>query len=276
MNKLNDFWSHIKKIMPRFENKRIVLLILILKIVGLLLLVGLFSFGVGFFGFEWFIKPKISEKSTTFDVPDVRYKSLQQAEQIAEQEELTLVVREHVYDSQASEGYVIGQDPLPGLSAAEDRTLYVVVSKGTEIITIPDLAGMSLRQARILLARNSLTVGHISYTYVDLKAKDIVITQSPLVGTQVSRGMVVDLLVSMGQRKSEVGYVMPDLSGRNYDEVQFWLERWGLRVGISREVHDDFLLPGTILEQSPDAGIFVERGENVLLTVSRVSQSNFN
>jgi len=241
-----------------------------LKMAGITLLIAVVSFSVGFFSFEWGIKPHISEQIPSYTIPEVRYKSLKQAEKIAQHENLHIIVRQRVYDPQTPEGYVIAQDPLPGLSTATDRTLYVVVSKGTEIITIPDLSGMSLRQARILLTRNNLTIGKISYIYTTDRAKNFVVTQSPLSNTQVSRGAVVDLLVSLGKRKVPRGFVMPDLRGQKYDNMQFWLDRLGFHTKKEGEVPDNFLLPGTILEQDPIPGSYVEEGQTISFTVSYI------
>ena len=75
------------------------------------------------------------------------------------------------------------------------------------------------------------------------------------------------LLVSRGPR--DVGYVMPDLIGRDARTVLETLERAGLKVTDVRYRSYPGVAPGIVLRQSPPAGQRVSARAALSLDVSR-------
>jgi eukaryotic-like serine/threonine-protein kinase len=227
------------------------------------------------FGFSQIvIKLKFEEKNERIEIPDITKMSLKQAEAKLEKLGFILEVKREVYDSNIPEGYVVVQEPLPELYADPNSTIKVTLSKGTEKVIIPELAGMTERKARIMLARNGLSVGNVSYSYSRKFPQLTVITHSPMAQSSIKRGMALDLLVSLGPPQNDTGYIMPNLNGKNFFRIRQILEPLGLRVGKEAEFQDSFLEPGTILAQTPEPGVMISKNENIQLTISIGGEEN--
>jgi beta-lactam-binding protein with PASTA domain len=61
---------------------------------------------------------------------------------------------------------------------------------------------------------------------------------------------------------------MPDLTGRERDEVERWIETAGFRRGEVRRVPASGRLPGTVVAQAPLAGYPVRAKEIVELAIA--------
>ena len=66
-------------------------------------------------------------------------------------------------------GQVISQTPGAGEKVKEQRTIHLVVSKGVGDITVPDLSGLTVDQARQRLKDVGLVVGKVTQQSVDNK-----------------------------------------------------------------------------------------------------------
>jgi beta-lactam-binding protein with PASTA domain/tRNA A-37 threonylcarbamoyl transferase component Bud32 len=91
----------------------------------------------------------------------------------------------------------------------------------------------------------------------------IVFRQRPAGGTEAAQGSEVVIFVSRGEEQVTV----PNLVGRSRNEAEQVLEDRELTVGLVTERPDE-ADPGTVLEQSPQAGEKVDKGIAVNLVVS--------
>jgi serine/threonine-protein kinase len=97
------------------------------------------------------------------------------------------VVEEFSDDVEA--GIVIGTDPGAGASAARDSTVRVVVSKGPDLVTVPDVSTVgSLAEAVALLEQAGLVPGDVQGPAAGAPA-----STSPGAGEEVRRGSEVDI-----------------------------------------------------------------------------------
>jgi serine/threonine-protein kinase len=134
---------------------------------------------------------------------------------------------------------------------------------------MPNLKGLSLRQARIILEENSLHRGEISSTYSNTIRKDEIIAQLPSQGTMITRGQEVDLLVSMGVRPRV--YKMPDLIGLSFNTAITMIENIDLLLGeIKTHFHEGKPLNTVIAQESP-SGYCVIQGSTVNIVINRKS-----
>ena len=74
----------------------------------------------------------------------------------------------------------------------------VALTVGRATVTVPKLVGRHIRDARELLEKAGLAVGHASYTYNERKRGNLVLTQDPASGAAVALGTKVDLIVNQG------------------------------------------------------------------------------
>ncbi len=87
-------------------------------------------------------------------------------------------------------------------------TLVVGFGKGTEMVGVPNLVGLSLQNARSLLLSYRLTVGAVEYDAADttavegMPARQVVYRQVPAAGEQLLEGSTVSLWLSADMEKA--------------------------------------------------------------------------
>ena len=94
-----------------------------------------------------------------------------------------------VFSDDVDKGAVVEQSPSSG-TAARGSTVRLTVSKGPELVTIPDLEGLDVAQAEQQLAALGLAPRRMA-----IPGPGIVRNQSPGAGTQVEKGSDVTLFV---------------------------------------------------------------------------------
>lgn len=133
----------------------------------------------------------VSRGIETTKVPDVRKKSRSDAEQLLRNAGFKVTVTES-YDDKIDVGLVISQNPTPGLQVATGSTVSIVVSKGVESVTVPDIVGLGLAEAKAKIEGLGLK---LNITYEPHANDNKVLEQDPTDGTQVKRGSTVNVIV---------------------------------------------------------------------------------
>ncbi|MBI2301510.1 MAG: Stk1 family PASTA domain-containing Ser/Thr kinase [Armatimonadetes bacterium] len=101
-------------------------------------------------------------------------------------------------DNAVPRNQILRQDPGPGAMMRPGGVIKVVVSSGVEPVTMPDVVGQSLEEARALLNQQSLQVGKVKRANSDTIAAETVMAQSVPPGMARPAGSSVDLTVSKG------------------------------------------------------------------------------
>lgn len=104
------------------------------------------------------------------------------------------------YDPEADPMTVIKQEPAAGEMITAKSKIVLTISKGDEdsSVVVPNVVNETLDSAKASLAAVGLTVGSVSEAASDRVAAGKVITQTVAANTEVSRGSVVNLVVSTG------------------------------------------------------------------------------
>lgn len=184
-------------------------------------------------------------------------------------EELGLVfeVGSEEYNSEYADGYIISQDPLyaDNYNIKKGTKIKVVVSKGIEETTVPDLKGKSQDDAIKLLENAKL-----KYQIVEEESKKIeagyVVSQETEANKKVNAGDTVIVHVSTGVKKSAVTSVI----GKKEDEAKKTLTDLNLKVEVKYE-EDNSKEDGIVLKQSIDAGKEVEQESTITITVNKLA-----
>ena len=113
-------------------------------------------------------------------------------------------ISEFQYDDNVAEGNVISTTPAANSKAAKDTQIKMIVSKGAQKKTVPDVRGKSEADARSEIQAAGLTVGSTSTQHDDSVAKGNVISQSVTPGKKVSAGTAVNLVLSSGSDKVSI------------------------------------------------------------------------
>jgi serine/threonine-protein kinase len=161
-----------------------------------------------------------------YPVPDVSGMELAAAKGVIESARLKLKESAGTYNDDVPKGVVISSDPKAGTSMKPGQVVTVTVSKGRAPITVPDVNGKNIGEARSILQNLGLIVVE-QYKDSDQPA-DQVIGQSPKIGTGVEKDSEVKLEVSKGPPQITVPRVI-DMPCQQARET---LEKLGLRVRI--------------------------------------------
>lgn len=232
-------------------------------LIKIAILGGLFAAGVLIFNF--FVMPTLVHQRDVVFVPDLRNTAEAQAAQAVGRLGLTLRVDRSENDPQVPAGFVVSQKPRANDTLKPGRTVSVVISLGPRSRTVPELAGMSLRQSRNVIEQAGLTLGRVARV-TSTRTREAVVATAPPVGEEATEGESVDLVLEVPG--PPLAYLMPDLTGQDVLFVRERLEKLGFRIGSVRYETRDGAFPNTIVEQSPRAGERVREGESIELVAS--------
>ena len=196
--------------------------------------------------------------NATVDVPNVVGKQVTVAKHILEDNHLRVSVSE-VSNPDVPAGQVISQSPEANEQVKEQRTVHLVVSKGVGDITMPDITGMTLDQARSRLKNLGLVIGKISAGTDDSKEYCVILMQSPPGDSKVTKGATVDVTVNRVKSKK---VELPNLVGMTVKDAKDALASLGLNAAISGAGDDT----AVITQQSPEAGSSLDANTSVALT----------
>jgi len=183
--------------------------------------------------------------SSSISVPDVRQMSLEEAQSIIESSGLKLERVVEVTHDTIPAGYIVSQNPPPESKVAKGSTVSLLVSRGrTEaeeptLITVPDVVGLRLEEAKRLLAQSNLTVGNVEEVVVEGRDEGVVISQSPSSGEEAEPGEKINLQVTKqgetkGLKELHLRFILP--SSRTPIEVKVVVtDELGERVVYEKE-----------------------------------------
>ena len=146
-----------------------------------------------------------SEKDIT--MPNVYGLTLEMAEQTLKQSELSVFKTMKINSDTVEEGKVIYTDPKANSVVSGDQEITIYVSDGPstttiETIKIPDIIGLSRSGAREFLTKYGFT--NVEFKTQDSTyPKDVVISQSPSVGSSAKATDKITVIVSTGVTTTE-------------------------------------------------------------------------
>ena len=171
---------------------------------------------------------------------------------------------EFQYDDNVAEGNVISTTPAANSKAAKDTQIKMIVSKGAQKKTVPDVRGKSEADARSEIQAAGLTVGSTSTQHDDSVAKGNVISQSVTPGKKVSAGTAVNLVLSSGSDKVSI----QNFAGKDEEELLSWASQNGLNASKQKDEYSSNYEEGTIISMSPASGS-VSKGSTITYVLSR-------
>ncbi len=153
-------------------------------------------------------------------------------------------------------GLVLSTSPAVGQRLKPGTRVALVVSKGPELLAVPDVVGRDQDDAEAELARAGFGAA-VTLVFSDSVKKGVVVAQDPADG-RAPRDSDVALQVSKGPELITV----PDLVGEKRAEAERRLKGLGLKVQV-RAIPG----PGTVRSTNPGAGKKVRKGSTVTLFV---------
>ena len=201
-------------------------------------------------------------KPTRVLVPALVGKTEAEAQQLAKDSGLSVVVKTQETDQADQDGKVLVQVPAAGVDVPRMSVVTITVAKGPEGVALPDLAGKTRSEAEDTLVRLGMTVA-----FVEKESDSVpigrVISQDPVAGTKTQLKSKVTLTVSGGAGD----IVVPDLTNMTLEEARAALESLGLTLGVAQVAQDGFREgdPAYVLRQEPAAGETLGAGSKVTI-----------
>ncbi|MBI4801880.1 MAG: PASTA domain-containing protein [Elusimicrobia bacterium] len=222
-------------------------------------------FFLTYFSFSWTMESVIHNRKEVL-VPDISGKSAASALQLVSENNLSMKIEGYEFNDSVPIGTVLRQAPGAGMTVREGKIVKVVFSQGGESVFTPNLIGLPLRNAELLLRQRQLLLGEVSESY-SLKAdKGTVLSQEPRAETSVSKNAMVEVVVSAGIPPAGI-ILMPDFRQRKIDETYQWAA--DNKIDAKTIEDPDSLFPGgTVIDQVPAADSVVAAEFTVTLTVS--------
>ena len=227
--------------------------------------VGLVLFFLTYFLFSWTMETVIHNRKEVI-VPDISGKSSASALQSLSEINLAMKIEGYEFNESVPIGTVLRQVPSSGSTVREGKIVRVVFSQGGESVFTPNLIGLPLRNAELLLRQRQLVLGEVSESYSLKAEKGTVLSQDPKPELSVSKNTMVQVAVSAGLPPAGI-VMMPDFRQKKSDEAQQWAADNSVTLTLSEDPSS--LFPGgTIIDQTPLPDTVVSAGAKVALTVS--------
>ncbi len=236
--------------------------------VGLLLSAVIAALVCAALVFNFIVMPIFVRRGDHVPAPDLVGRSLVEARRVATENGFKVRVDRERPDPEHSAGDVVAQSPSAGLDVKRGRTISLVISIGTDRREIPDLAGLTTRQAQLEAELAGFAVNDVVETYTGRVERGRVVGTDPSAGAIVPAGTGIQMLVSLGPRPRAL--VMPSLIGKTPEESQLIAEELGLTVrSIKYERTRSRLLRNVVMTQEPIPGARVTEGDAIVLRVGR-------
>lgn len=215
----------------------------------------------------------VTQHNQELVVPDFSNLTVAEAEVLASDAGMRVDVTDSVFVKRMKKGAVRDQNPAPGAKVKEGRRISLTINAlNAKKVTVPNLVGLSMRQALAELQSRGLTPGKL--IYVEDLATNNVLRQlrgnreiEP--GTSVESETVINLVLGLNP-DSEASTYVPDLLGKRYMSAVDLIHRQSLNVKSIKfddSVKDyDDSLNAVVYRQLPDISeVPVALGEDVSL-----------
>jgi beta-lactam-binding protein with PASTA domain len=188
-------------------------------------------------------------------VPDFTDLPVADAIKYINEKRLRYEIFDSIYIAEKDKGIVIAQHPRPGFLVKKHRVVYFTINANSpDKILMPELTGITVREARAKIIAAGLKVGNLTYRY-DI-AKNVVLDQlvkgiKILKNDTILKGTAVDLV--LGKGLSDERTMVPDLVGLTTEQAK-------------NKASDEFFSLGAVIrdesitdENEKDAIIFRQR-----------------
>ncbi|MFE9866417.1 Stk1 family PASTA domain-containing Ser/Thr kinase [Streptomyces sp. NPDC005506] len=171
---------------------------------------------------------------------------------------------DRAYSDDVDRGKVISSDPKSGARIRGNGSVKIVVSRGPEIVKVPDVRGTGPAEARRALKKVGLVPGMVTKEFSEDIGQGEVIRTDPGAGAERHPDSAVALVVSKGSPVD-----VPDLTGLSVQEATDALDEEGLKAEVLPGRVNSPEAAGDIARQSPGGGTRAAAGDTITLTVSK-------
>ncbi len=195
-------------------------------------------------------------------VPDLTGKTTSEAGFILAKEDLEIGEISEEYSNDYAEDTIIGQNPPSGEKVRRNTKVDLIVSKGIELVQVPDVIGKTSQEAAAIIGQKGLKVSATKENSSSVE-EDRIIRMSPQPGTSVTKGSTVNIVISLGPEMLKV----PNLDNMTEAEAINKLEGLGFKVKSEYEMTDVSGEDGKVIRQFPSSGKKAEKGSTVIVYI---------
>ena len=160
-------------------------------------------------------------------------------------------------------GAVIKTQPPSGTILSPEGLVTIIVSVGPEAFPVPYIVDIELDRAIYVIEQSGFKVGQQLEANDNNVPRGFVISQNPAAGTKLGPNSVVDLVISSGPSKIELG----DLSRKSQEDAMQILETLGFQYELLDEFSEDIEM-GLVAYTIPQAGSIVSPQEIITIVIS--------
>ncbi|MGI6010559.1 MAG: Stk1 family PASTA domain-containing Ser/Thr kinase [Ruminococcus sp.] len=205
-----------------------------------------------------------TDEEDTVTVPDLRGKTVEEAEAELKDTGLGLVKGGEEASSEYPAGQIMAQNYEPGEQVARHTTIEYTLSTGNAALTVPNVVNQPQADAEATLLDMGLQTSIQNDYSADVAAGNV-ISVSPEVGTEVNAGDTITLVVSLGASDEEV--TVPSVRGISEADARSTLENLGLVVTVETGSSSS-VAEGEVYDQSIESGTTVNAGAAITIYVN--------
>lgn len=196
--------------------------------------------------------------SSTVTVPTLQ--NVAEKDALKQLQDLDLITSTVVENSAlVKKGKVIRTEPEKGAVIDPGTPITVYVSAGKTMVEVPQVADMTVADAKVQLEAVGLVLGTTTEAHSPSYAAGLIISTTPTLGTKLIQGSKVNLLVSDG--KIEI----PDLKGKTVTDANNLLSTLSITPTVQADTTCAKGEQPTVKSQSPNPGV-VAQGTAVTIT----------
>jgi len=194
----------------------------------------------------------ISKGPKNILMPNLISLSERQARMIMEENGISQGHLTHTYFKAVEKDHIIVQVPPAGTMITHGASVDLLVSMGPRPVAykMPELAGLSLDKAVLMIERANLTIGEIRSHFDKHKPRNIIIHQEPLAGYRIRENSPINLVINRNPGKTAGAHLHHPLYGSLLQHrVKNGFLKKRIRVELESEdrasdIFDDYIKPG--------------------------------
>lgn len=196
--------------------------------------------------------------SQAISVPDYYGMSVKEVEKATKEKKLRFQVVDSVYVTSAKKGVILDQNPPPNFKVKKYRTIFLTMNAiNPEKIKMPNVTGISVREASAVLVSRGLAVGRLMYQpdiAMNYVLKQMSHGKEVSEGSMIIKGSKVDLVLGNGLSEKTIN--VPSFVGMRLYEAEKLMLDYYLNQGAV--IFDNTVLTA---EDSTNARVFKQRPE---------------
>ncbi len=158
------------------------------------------------------------------------------------------------YSATVPQGLITSQSPASGQPVKQRETVQVVISRGPEGQSMPNILGKTIQEAGMILSKDELGITKVISVHSPSVPPGLIIAQTPQPDRDT--GSPISVIVSAGP--ADVSYYCPDFRGMSPDEAGKLANSVGVNLAFTG-------VGNSVASQNPSPGARIEKGQNIEL-----------